>query len=75
MQRCSRLTAANIPAPVSVLPAATGSLLELSAQAYPDNEAVVSVQQGIRLTYGELLRQADEIARGLLALGVQVRAC
>ena len=74
MQRCSRLTAANIPAPVSVLPAATGSLLELSAQAYPDNEAVVSVQQGIRLTYRELLRQADEMARGLLALGVQVGA-
>ena len=34
---------------------------------------MVSVQQGLRLSYRELLRQADEVARGLLQLGVQVR--
>lgn len=32
----------------------------------------MSLQQGLRLTYRELLNQADEVARGLLALGVQV---
>lgn len=31
------------------------------------------MQQGLRLSYRELLRQADEVARGLLQLGVQVR--
>lgn len=35
---------------------------------------MVSLHQGARLTYAELLRQADAVARGLLALGVQARA-
>ncbi|KAI7846029.1 hypothetical protein COHA_000566 [Chlorella ohadii] len=50
-----------------------GALLERTALLHPDKEAVVSVQQGLRLSYRELLRQADEVARGLLQLGVQRR--
>ena len=47
-----------------------GQNLELSAALWSEREAVVSVHQGLRLTYAELLRQANEVARGLLALGV-----
>ncbi|KAL4420676.1 hypothetical protein ABPG75_010332 [Micractinium tetrahymenae] len=50
-----------------------GALLERAAITYPNQEAVVSLHQGARLTYAELLRQADAAARGLLALGVQRR--
>lgn len=50
-----------------------GTLLERAAATHPTQEAVVSLHQGARLTYAELLRQADAAARGLLALGVQRR--
>ncbi|KAL4451407.1 hypothetical protein ABPG77_009479 [Micractinium sp. CCAP 211/92] len=50
-----------------------GTLLERAAITYPSQEAVVSLHQGARLTYAELLRQADAAARALLALGVQRR--
>ena len=54
------------------LPPPPGTLLERAASDFPQHEAMVSAHQGVRLTYSELLRQADEVARGLLALGVQV---
>lgn len=50
------------------------ALLERQALAWGDNEAVVSMHQETRLSYRELLRHANEVAQGLLALGVQVRA-
>ena len=40
------------------------------AARYPDREAVVSLCQKERLTYGELMQQVELVARGLLALGV-----
>ena len=54
-----------------------GAVLEQSAAALGEHEAVVAPQQGAagRLSYRVLLRQADEVARGLLALGVQARCC
>jgi fatty-acyl-CoA synthase len=39
------------------------------AQRFPDNEAVVSVAQGRRLTYAELQAEADTLAQGLCGLG------
>jgi len=36
---------------------------------FPDREAVVSVQQGSRLTYLEFAYRVDELARGLMAMG------
>ncbi|MGR8935221.1 MAG: fatty acid CoA ligase family protein [Gammaproteobacteria bacterium] len=39
------------------------------ARRYPDNEAVVSMPQNLRLTYAELAKQADRVAKGLLATG------
>lgn len=37
---------------------------------WPDAEAVVSVHQGIRLTFAELRQRADGLAMGLLSLGL-----
>ena len=41
------------------------------AARHPHNEAVVSVHQGVRLTYAELDALCDRFARGLMALGVR----
>ncbi len=40
------------------------------AARLPSTEAVVSRHQGVRLTYEDLFRRVDDLARGLLALGV-----
>ena len=48
-----------------------GTLLAKAARRWPDTEALVSIEQGIRWTYAELDRRVDECAAGLLALGLQ----
>jgi fatty-acyl-CoA synthase len=48
-----------------------GEHFDRIAERYPDNEAVVSVHQGVRLTYRQLREVTDEFARGLAALGVK----
>ncbi len=45
--------------------------LRLVADRYPENEAVVSIPQGVRLTYSELFEQVDRLAEGLLTLGIE----
>ena len=45
--------------------------LRATVRAHPDAEALVSRQQGLRYSYGEFLEATDEVARGLIALGVQ----
>ncbi len=37
---------------------------------FPDREAVVSVHQNIRLTYAQLAQQVEQLAKGLLAIGL-----
>lgn len=44
-----------------------------TVQVFPDNDAVVSVHQGVRLSYRQFHEQVEQAARGLLALGIQVR--
>ena len=39
------------------------------ARSYPENEALISLHQGQRLTYAELARRVDRLARGLLGIG------
>jgi fatty-acyl-CoA synthase len=39
------------------------------ANRFPDQEAIVSLVQGRRLTYKQLADEIDQLARGLLALG------
>jgi fatty-acyl-CoA synthase len=48
-----------------------GQELDRAAARYGGNEAVVSRHQGIRLTYAELHEAVEEVARGLLTLGVR----
>ncbi|HZK99672.1 MAG TPA: AMP-binding protein [Caulobacteraceae bacterium] len=47
-----------------------GEALARAASRWPDEEALVSVAQGIRWTWSELATRADALAAGLLALGL-----
>jgi fatty-acyl-CoA synthase len=48
-----------------------GDLLHRTASRFPDNLAVASRHQGIRLTWAELSDKADAVARGLWSLGIR----
>jgi fatty-acyl-CoA synthase len=48
-----------------------GQALDEAARRWPDQEAVVSVHQGVRWTYVELKARAEAVAAGLLALGLE----
>ena len=48
-----------------------GEALARAAQQWPDRLALISVHQGIRWTYRELLRRADRLAAGFLDIGVR----
>lgn len=47
-----------------------GEMLDRICATYPDNEALVSVQQNVRWTYGEFLEKVEDIACSLMALDV-----
>jgi fatty-acyl-CoA synthase len=57
--------------PVALLGETIGQNLDRTAARVPDNDALVSVHQGIRQTYAELQAAVEEVARGLLALGIE----
>jgi fatty-acyl-CoA synthase len=48
-----------------------GQALDEAARRWPDQEALVSVHQGVRWTYAQLKVRADAVAAGLLALGLE----
>jgi fatty-acyl-CoA synthase len=48
-----------------------GVALEQAAKRWPNELALISVHQNIRLTYAELLKQADDLAAGLVKLGLR----
>jgi fatty-acyl-CoA synthase len=48
-----------------------GQNLDRTVARVPDRDAVVSVQQGVRLTYAQFHAAVERVARGLLALGVE----
>jgi fatty-acyl-CoA synthase len=48
-----------------------GERLDLAAARWPDSEAVVVCDQGVRLTFSEMKREVDRLATGFLALGLQ----
>ena len=48
-----------------------GANLARSVASSPDGDALVSVHQGLRLTYREFAAAVGEVARGLLALGIE----
>jgi fatty-acyl-CoA synthase len=57
--------------PVPLLGETIGQNLDRTVARVPGNDAVVSVHQGVRMTYGEFQVAVEEVARGLLALGVE----
>ena len=42
--------------------------LQAVAERFPERDAVVSILQGARLSYGVLMERVDDLARALLAL-------
>jgi fatty-acyl-CoA synthase len=48
-----------------------GQLLEQTASRFPDNDAVVYADRDFRLTYAQFARVVDDVAKGLMALGVK----
>ncbi len=48
-----------------------GALVDRIAARYGANDAIVSLHQGVRMTYAELKEATDTFARGLAALGVR----
>jgi fatty-acyl-CoA synthase len=48
-----------------------GDLFDQTTAQYPDNPALISRQQQVRLTYRELQAQVNQCAKGLLQLGFQ----
>ena len=48
-----------------------GGALDKAAERWPDQEAVVVRDQGVRLTFAGLRREADRLATGLIALGLK----
>src|SRR5437773_5629421 len=56
---------------VPLLGETIGQNLDRTTAAFPDQDALVSVHQGIRQTYQEFHAAVTEVARGLLALGIE----
>lgn len=48
-----------------------GQILDEAVAAHPENEAIVYVDRDYRLTYREFSQVVDNLARGLMALGVE----
>ncbi len=48
-----------------------GQMLDEAIAAHPDKDAVVYVDRDFRMTYQDFGRLVDQIAKGLMALGVQ----
>jgi fatty-acyl-CoA synthase len=55
---------------VPLIEHAIGEAVAFAARRWPDNEALVSCHEGIRLTFAELDRQVSELAAGLRKLGL-----
>jgi fatty-acyl-CoA synthase len=64
----SHVRGANAP---PLLAATIGQALDEAAARWGGREALVSVHQQVRWTYGELKQRADALAAGLLALGLR----
>ena len=59
------------PTDVPLLYETIGENLANTVAKYPNEEALVVPYQGVRLTYKEFSAEVDQVARGLLAMGVE----
>jgi len=48
-----------------------GNMFDEIAEKYPENDAIVSLHQDIRLTYRELQREVNRAAKGFIGLGLK----
>ncbi|XP_067913877.1 medium-chain acyl-CoA ligase ACSF2, mitochondrial [Heterodontus francisci] len=48
-----------------------GQCLEEIVNKHPDKEALVFLQDGVRKTFGQMKQEVDQMAAGLLAIGLQ----
>ncbi len=65
------LSYASGPADTGLLGITIGDMLDATVARHAANEALVARHQGIRWTYAEFGRRVDELARALMALGVE----
>ncbi len=56
---------------VPLLGETIGQNLDRTVAAFPDRDALVSVHQDIRLSYAQFHQTAEQVACGLLALGIE----
>uniref|UniRef100_UPI0037E9C39A medium-chain acyl-CoA ligase ACSF2, mitochondrial-like n=1 Tax=Semicossyphus pulcher TaxID=241346 RepID=UPI0037E9C39A len=56
---------------ISLLSLTVGQSLDCAVQRWPDREAVVFLQDGIRKTFSQFQQDVEKAAAGLLALGLQ----
>ncbi|XP_063229834.1 medium-chain acyl-CoA ligase ACSF2, mitochondrial-like [Bacillus rossius redtenbacheri] len=72
--RCARVKPSywHEPQGSRCLPITVGQLAEWAAEEWGDREALVSVHQGIRWSFKEAKEKADELAAGLIALGLKM---
>ncbi|XP_025203104.1 acyl-CoA synthetase family member 2, mitochondrial-like [Melanaphis sacchari] len=48
-----------------------GNLIDEAAEKYPNREAIVSVHQNRKITFSDLKHEVDELAAGLLEIGMK----
>jgi len=56
---------------IPLIESTIGAFFDEVTERLPEREALVVRHQGIRWTYGELRKRVDDVAAGLLALGLQ----
>jgi fatty-acyl-CoA synthase len=54
-----------------LLESTLGQALELALKRWPEREAIVACESGVRMSYAQLNAAADEFGAGLLALGLK----
>lgn len=48
-----------------------GEIFDEISETYPDNDAIVSIHQGLRYTYRQLQQEVNRAAKGFIALGLK----
>ncbi|KAM9597143.1 medium-chain acyl-CoA ligase ACSF2, mitochondrial [Trichechus inunguis] len=56
---------------VSLISKTVGRCLDATAQRLPDREALVVIQENVRLTFAQLKEEVDKAASGLLSIGLR----
>ncbi len=65
-----RLSYEHCPSELPLIGETIGVCLDRIAETYPDNDAVVSIHQGLRFTYREFNQIVNNAAKALLNLGI-----